>query len=63
MSGEHENDMDGSDKDEQLENDEQSVEDTWTISIAEPDAEELDFNQSRISKLQNLECLTQIQVS
>lgn len=35
---------------------------TWTITITDPSAEELDFNQSRIAKLENLECLTQIQV-
>lgn len=35
---------------------------TGTIEITDPDAEELDFNQSRIAKLQNLESLSRIQV-
>ena len=41
----------------------EGAEDAWTITITDPTAEELDFNQSRIHILQNLECLTQIQVS
>ena len=40
----------------------EGAEDAWTITITDPTAEELDFNQSRIHILQNLECLTQIQV-
>lgn len=63
MPGEHNDHNDESDKEEQPEEEDHSAEDTWTISITESDAEELDFNQCRINKLQNLECLTQIQVS
>lgn len=40
----------------------EGAEDAWTITITDPTAEDLDFNQARIHVLQNLECLTQIQV-
>lgn len=42
---------------------EEEAEDAWIISVTDPTVEELDYNQARINKLQNLECLTEIQVS
>ena len=41
----------------------EGAEDAWTITITDPTAEELYFNQSRIHILQNLVCLTHIQVT
>ena len=41
---------------------EEDVENAWTISITDHEVEQLDFNQSRIHKLQNLDTLSRIQV-
>lgn len=61
MEGTVENIVEESEGEEEVK--EESVEDEWIITIDDPSAEDLDFNQSRIHKLQNLESLSQIQVT
>lgn len=61
MEGTVENIVEESEGEEEVK--EESVEDEWIITIDDPSAEDLDFNQSRIRKLQNLESLSQIQVT